>query len=72
MVIPIISTHWRLIKAYVSWHIAKSERITQSREKRGERGLYLQDTSGSNDFGNTLFATKGIIGNLSTTFIGIL
>ena len=34
------STRWGLIKAYFSRHIAKGERISQSREKRGERGLW--------------------------------
>lgn len=31
------STRWGLIKAYFSRHIEKGERISQSREKRGER-----------------------------------
>ena len=34
------STRWGLIKAYFSRHIAKGERISSSREKRGERGLW--------------------------------
>ena len=34
------STRWGLIKAYFSRHIAKGERISQSRENRGERGLW--------------------------------
>ncbi len=34
------STRWGLIKAYFSRHIEKSERISTSRMKRGERGLW--------------------------------
>ncbi len=34
------SVRWGLIKAYFSRHIAKGERISNSREKRGERGLW--------------------------------
>ncbi|WP_366043133.1 hypothetical protein [Methylomonas sp.] len=64
------STRWGLIKAYFSRHIAKGERISQSREKRGKRGLYPKGTSGSGDFGNTLLGMKPIIGSISNTFIG--
>jgi putative transposase len=34
------SVRWSLIKAYFSRHIEKGERISQSRKKRGERGLW--------------------------------
>ena len=34
------STRWGLIKAYFSRHISKGERISQSRGKRGERGVW--------------------------------
>ncbi|AMK77081.1 MULTISPECIES: REP-associated tyrosine transposase [Methylomonas] len=34
------SVRWGLIKAYFARHIAKGERISKSREKRGERGLW--------------------------------
>ena len=34
------SPRWGLIKAYFSRHIAKGERISNSRGKRGERGLW--------------------------------
>lgn len=34
------STRWGLIKAYFSHHIAKGERISQSRASRGKRGLW--------------------------------
>ncbi|OAI10636.1 hypothetical protein A1359_16065 [Methylomonas lenta] len=34
------STRWGLIKAYFSRNITKSERISKSRDKRGERGLW--------------------------------
>jgi len=34
------STRWGLIKAHFSRQIAKGERLSKSREKRGERGLY--------------------------------
>lgn len=34
------STRWGLIKAYFSRNIEKSERISQSRNKRGERGIW--------------------------------
>lgn len=49
-----------------SFTVNLGERITQSREKPGERVLWQQW------FWETLFATKGIIGNISTTFIGLL
>jgi putative transposase len=34
------STRWGLIKAHFSRQIAKGERLSKSREKRGERGLW--------------------------------
>lgn len=34
------STRWGLIKAYFSRQVDRGERISKSREKRGERGLY--------------------------------
>jgi putative transposase len=34
------STRWGLIKAYFSRRVAKGERISESRGKRGERGLW--------------------------------
>jgi putative transposase len=34
------STRWGLIKAYFSRHIEKAERVSQSRQKRGERGIW--------------------------------
>ena len=34
------SVRWSLIKAYFSRHIEKGERISRSRKKRGERGLW--------------------------------
>lgn len=34
------SSRWGLIKAYFSHHIEKSEAVSKSREKRGERGIY--------------------------------
>jgi len=34
------STRWGLIKAYFSRQIANNERISESRMKRGERGLW--------------------------------
>jgi putative transposase len=39
-ILTLFSTRWGLIKAYFPRHIAKGERISQSREKRGERGLW--------------------------------
>nr|WP_231890346.1 hypothetical protein [Methylomonas methanica] len=58
-------SRWGLIKAYFSRHIAKGERISQGRGKRGERGLWQRR------FGSILFAMKPITGSMSTTFIGI-
>jgi len=34
------STRWGLIKAYFSRQVDRGERISKSREKRGERGLW--------------------------------
>jgi putative transposase len=34
------STRWGLIKAYFSRHMEKGERVSQSRQKRGERGIW--------------------------------
>ena len=64
------STRWGLIKAYFSRHIAKGERISQSRGKRGERGLVPKGINGSGDFGSILFAMKPVTGSISTAFIG--
>ncbi len=37
---PDFSTLWGLIKAYFSRRVAKAERVSRSRQKRGERGLW--------------------------------
>ncbi len=37
---PDFSTRWGLIKAYFSRRVEKGERISKSRQKRGERGLW--------------------------------
>ncbi|TCV83195.1 MULTISPECIES: REP-associated tyrosine transposase [Methylomonas] len=45
------STRWNLLKGYFSRKISTGERVSKSRQKRRERGIYPQGTSGNDDFG---------------------
>jgi putative transposase len=47
------SLRWRQIKSEFSRHIEIGEKISHSRIRKIERGIYPKGTSGKGDFGNT-------------------
>jgi REP element-mobilizing transposase RayT len=56
---------WRLIKSRFSRRIETGERISKSRQRRGERGIWQRR------YWSMGFETNGIIGRTSTIFITI-
>ncbi|MCQ8127971.1 REP-associated tyrosine transposase [Methylomonas rivi] len=65
------SCRWRLIKTHFTKQVEKGERISKSRERKQERGIYPTGTSGKDGFGSIEFETRTTSSSMSTIFITI-
>ncbi len=65
------SCRWRLIKTRFTRQIEKAERISKSRQRKQERGIYPTCKSGKYGFGSTELETRTTSSNISTRFITI-
>ncbi len=65
------SCRWRLIKTHFTKQIEKGERISKSRERKQERGIYPKGTSGNDGFGSIELETRTTSSSMSTIFITI-
>jgi len=65
------SCRWRLIKTRFTKQVEKGERISKSRERKQERGIYPKGTSGKDGFGSNELETRTTSSSMSTIFITI-